>query len=192
MRAVVLGLDTGVHGGWSIHAGAVELSGVARSAKDRQTVVATAVRKAEANQVPLLVVFEDHSKMPLKRKTRGDRRHRGAPERSTASVLGMGGARDRWHEQLDLVEHPMSWRMKVEPKRWRQRFGFRGNTDSLKRQACTWASNETRRTITDHNEAEAICLSCWGAIDGLTEHEAKRELERVKAKEARERRKGAA
>lgn len=181
---IVLGIDQASESGWAVHTGPggrVVAHGVARTWQDRHAAIQCALDHAGSvgSAAELLVVFEDHSGISLKKGTRGK------PTRSTASILGLGAARGRWDEALDRVGHPDSKRIQVEPKDWRGRvlgLGEHASTDLCKKCACEWATRQLYEIITDHNEAEGICITCWGALDGLSVWQGRRNLERAKAR----------
>lgn len=188
----VLGIDQASDSGWALVPIADDrvtllrpaACGLARSAADRQHVLRQALTHCGGVVESLLVVLEDHSKMPLSRGTKHDKRRHALSAltgegaqvtRGTAQLLGMGDARGRWREQLDLLGHPERLRLMVEPRAWRARiYGAAGDTDLLKSKALTWASARIGRVLDDHNIAEGICLASWGAIDGIAALEAKR------------------
>lgn len=191
---LVLGIDQATRSGWGLalpwgavmpHSDTFLAHGLASNAAQRKVVLELAVAKlvallgsvrstAQALDA-LLVVLEDHSKMPIHRKAQwsrdavtGDVKR---PERSTGTLLTMGGSRDRWLEQLELLGHPKRNVLLVEPRVWRKAVlgtSINLTTDAWKAQAVMWvkaASGDP--TITDHNEAEGMCLTAWGAMAGV-------------------------
>lgn len=198
MISAVLGIDQAARSGWAIacvggsfsHPMLVE-HGVATTAKERRTVVEHALAQAGGDARGLLVMFEDHAKMPLTRLTQYDhqtsRRRRGAPERSTASILGQGESRGWWNEQLNLVEHPTRLRDAVEPRTWRARVlgSSRGDTAALKEAAKRFASARLRTTIDDDNEAEGICICTFAMVDGIARLDVRRTKARLYARASR-------
>lgn len=194
----VLGIDQAARSGWAI--ARVDLRqptivghGVARTHADRRDVVEAARQHAAGDLRQLVVMFESHAGMPLSRLTRHDRTtarqgRPGAPERSTASILGQGAARGRWEELLDLVGHPERLRDDVEPRVWRARVlgTTRGDTEQLKHLAQTWASQHLGVAIEDPDEAEGVCLCAFGMHDGLLRLAQRRREARVYARGKRE------
>jgi hypothetical protein len=110
---------------------------------------------AKANSALLWVIFEDHTKIPARMA------------RSTATLVGMGDARGRWHEQLDLRGHAKSQRMAVTPQVWRGAvlgaFYASAKTDVAKAAALRHAGALTHRECTSHDAAEAVCLGQYAA-----------------------------
>lgn len=185
----VLGIDQAEVSGWSLHPLALDgvsmlrpvAHGVARTHADRVSAIETAAR-ASGEARSLLVCFEDHSGMPLTRGSRYDKRTGTRPTRSTATILGMGEARGRWEAALDYALHPTTQRMDVEPRTWRKRVlgSYVGDTDALKEQARVWACMLAGEHITDHNEAEGICIAAWCSLDGIRKWQHDRELRAAK------------
>ena len=194
-----LGLDQASRSGWGI--GRLEGGrptvlhhGVATNHVERRGVVELALRVA-GDPRQLLVMFEDHSAMPLSRLTRYDRQSRrqgrqGAPERSTASILGQGAAKGRWDELLDMLGHPDRLRDEVEPRTWRARVlgTTRGDTEALKALAKTWASSYLGERIDDPDEAEGCGVCAFALLDGVARLEARRQKARLYARGRREER----
>lgn len=197
MRAVaitaVLGLDQAARTGWGIArvGGQLVTHGLARTAKERRAVVELALAHAGGDPRQLLVCFEDHTEMPAWRLSRYDhttqRKGRaGAPERSTASLIGLGKPYGRWEERLDDIEHPERCRLKATPRQWRLR--VLGNEWATKEHALQWASAFTRERIDDDNEAEGIGLTALAALEGVAMLEGKRLKQRLYARGKREER----
>lgn len=188
----VLGIDQARRSGWCIHTGdvgacrtAVLASGFVLDTGGIMGVVAMV--KSMAGAEPYLAVFEDHSGIPLHNKTRFARGH-GAPQRNTATILGIGAARGRWEVALDLAEHPDSLRVSVEPCDWRGRvLGLlsSANPDRCKAVAVEYASRLIGHAVTDHNEAEAVCIACWGALDGKAQLDAAKRERNMRARMVR-------
>jgi hypothetical protein len=184
-----LGIDQGSRTGWAIGRvepkPAVVAHGVATNHVERRLAVERALAIA-GDPRQLLVMFEDHSAMPLSRLTRHDRAtarqgRAGAPERSTASILGQGAARGRWDELLDMLGHPERLRDEVEPRTWRARVlgTTRGDTEQLKALAMRWASAWAGAGI-------AICA--FSMFDGIARLDARRRTARLYARGKREER----
>jgi hypothetical protein len=208
---VFLGLDQGARSGWAIglvvegKAQRVVHHGVARNHAERAMVVWKALELAGnldawGRHAPeprhLLVTFESHSGMPLSRLGRHDGTTRrqgrpGAPERSTASILGQGAAKGRWEELLDEVGHPERLRLEVEPRTWRARVlgpAKGAKTADLKHLACTWATALLGEPIVDADEAEGICICAFAMRDGVALLEAGKLKQRLYARGKRDER----
>ncbi|HMJ10021.1 MAG TPA: hypothetical protein VK524_01385, partial [Polyangiaceae bacterium] len=113
----------------------------------------------------------DHGAMPIGRLTQYDRgterkTREGAPERSARSLVGLGKPHGYWSAVLDAAGHSERLRIDVEPCDWRRRVHGVVKGD-VKGAAVRWASRQVGRSITDDNEAEAICLACFAALDGM-------------------------
>jgi hypothetical protein len=183
---LVIAIDQAIKSGWGIarpHHGVpgnVLASGVARNAHQIQSAIALALSLLEPEEA-LVAVLEDHSGMPLSRKTKHDRKGprfgraattladlKPTVERGTATVLGMGAARGWWEHALALTVVP--WHrtgvpiVKVEPKVWRREvLGIVGGvpTDACKRRAVQHAQAVLGRQVEDDNEGEAVCMVLW-------------------------------
>lgn len=134
----------------------------------------------------VLVVFEDHSTIPLGNRASYDYQRRQAPTRNTATILGLGAAKGSWSALLDLRNHPKAQRLAVEPKAWRRVLaGLRFSAgDDWKSVALRWAQSTIDPHIDDDNVAEACVIATWGSRDGLyqwaTDRLADRARERAK------------
>lgn len=196
--AVCLGLDQARRTGWGLSLPAerrVVESGVATSHEERMAVLERARALAGGDMRRVFVLFEDHSGIPLTRLTRADRATRrqgrsGAPERSTASILGLGAAKGRWEELLDMLGHPLSLRDDVEPRVWRARvLGLvGGDGQTLKTIAAQWLAAHLGREVTDLDEAEGGCIAAFAAQDGLARLGQRRQKQRLYARGKREER----
>lgn len=172
---VSVGIDQGSRSGWGVaHGRNVVAHGVASTWRHRLAVLEYARALNAGTLRGVIVMFEDHSGIPLGRLTRDDhttqRRGRsGAPERSTASILGQGSNKGRWLEQLDMLGHPHAARDKVKPHVWRAKLGITGKigTDRAKLAACNIATAAVGAAITDHDEAEGIAITIFAALDGV-------------------------
>lgn len=189
-RPVILALDQASASGYCIHHERLWLYGLARKATERRAAIHEALHAARSRNLKLLVVHEDHSGMPLLRGTKHDPNRRARPHfgeldheviRNTATILGMGAARGRWLEQLDLEGHPASWVTSVEPRVWRAKLigGF-GDTEAIKKRAIARASQTVGKRVEDHNVAEAVCIAEWAAFDGWARFCAERDIARAK------------
>jgi len=187
---IVLGIDQAKASGWAIATpgGRVLQHGLAKHHGEREDALHEALRYAHHAADDLLVVFEDHGAISLSYggRKRADGQDQ-APKRNAAMLLGLGAARGRWDELLDGIGHPEVLRLKVTPRDWRARVlgvGQSIGTDALKRRAVEWATRHVGREVTDHNEAEGICICAWGAIDGVAvlahQRKATRMVSRVK------------
>jgi hypothetical protein len=116
----------------------------------------------------VLVVFEDHSTIPLE-FTRGKGPSAKKVVMGKKSILSLGATWGEWRELLNIVEHPPSQRILVEPKEWRRVLstGCNVGTEAWKAQAKMWASAVVGAPVEDDNEAEACGIATWGAFDGL-------------------------
>ncbi len=180
-RPVVLALDQAAESGYCIHHDRLWLYGLARKATERRAAIHAAFHAARARNLDLLVVYEDHSSIPLSVGTKHDRQRKGPVRRGTAQVLGMGDARGRWLEQLELEGHPRSWVIDVDPRTWRAKtIGTHGTSEQIKDRAKWRASRTVGEHIEDHNVAEAIVIAEWAALDGVARFLAAREMEQGK------------
>lgn len=166
----VLAIDQARRSGWGVHdLTRIVLHGHAQTSVQRREALKRMRQLPGFDLSHLLVVFEDHSTMPVTRNAKFNYQTREGPTRNTATILGMGAARGRWEELLDILEHPHAQRIQVEPCEWRRVLGTRVNlgTEGWKAQACMWATGATGGRIEDDNEAEACVMATWGACDGL-------------------------
>lgn len=181
----VLGIDQAAISGWAIACvgGRVLESGVARERSLREGVIMRAIALAGGDVENLLLVFEDHSDIPLGNRARYDHRTKHGPQRNAASLIGMGRALGRWEGLLDHYGHPERLRIGVTSEAWRMRVlgcSNKPGTDELKQRALRWARGHTGSlAIADHNEAEAVCIAAWGALDGASVLARGREVRRV-------------
>lgn len=171
-RPVILALDQAERSGYALHNGLrVYRWGLARNASERGSAIAEAFDLRDKLERRLLVFYEDHSSIPA------------AYRRNTATILGMGDARGRWLEQLELLGHPRSWVAGVTMDAWRRlTIGNGGGTDAIKKRAKLFASALVNATIDDDNVAEAIIIARWAALDGVARFFAERERARTKRK----------
>lgn len=163
LPCVILAIDQAAVSGWAIWAqGKLMQSGYTKTIPQQAPVVADALELAALQSLPLVVVFEDHSDIPLQARTRQDQFRRGeTPERNTATILGMGAARGRWETTLALAGVPRRRWLKVPSKTWRHLQGITGDGNECKRIAKQLAARHAGRHIGDHNQAEAICIGWW-------------------------------
>jgi hypothetical protein len=175
MRMLVLGIDSGVKSGWGFVSGTPGLlgrplrSGVATSAIQRREVLEHLRTCQTMLGAPVLAVREDHSSMPLTFKTRHDRKSGGKAQRSSASILGQGGNAGRWDEQLELEGIELR---KVSPNDWFCTLsGLPARTKRDDRKA--WSVQYATAALAAHrlappkddNEADAVCIALWGAMN---------------------------
>jgi hypothetical protein len=171
----VLGIDQAQRSGWAVHdLRRFVLHGFTTNADEQQDAV-KAVRKLPGFDISrLLVLFEDHSNIPASS---------GIP---TKNILSLGDSRGGWRMLLEILKHPPSQRMLVEPSEWRRVMGVRINLPraAWKKSALFWATVVAGQPVTDDNEAEAMAIAQWGAVDGLFRWAKKRELELGKRRSA--------
>jgi hypothetical protein len=172
LPAYVLAVDQAKRSGYA----AVELElgrklvlhGWAETSAQRQRALKTMRTLPGFDWSRVLVVFEDHSTIPLE-FTRGQ----GAGAKKTVmakrSILSLGASLGRWDELLNILEQPETQRIRVEPREWRRVLstGCNLNTSAWKAQAKLWATGACGARIEDDNEAEACAMATWGAFDGL-------------------------
>lgn len=161
----ILALDQAKASGWSLWVeGTLQDHGVVKTITGQKAVVDTVVAQASEHGLPLIVMFEDHSEIPLHVGTRFESGRSGKnPRRNTATILGMGAARGRWETCLVLAGVPRSRWLKVTPADWRFPFGIRGTDQQCKEAARHLASMHASKGVRDHNEAEAILIGRWAS-----------------------------
>lgn len=183
----VLGIDQAAVSGWAIArvGGRVLESGVARERSLREGVIMRAIELA-GDVEELLLVFEDHSDIPLGHRARYNPKTRMGPQRNAASLIGMGRALGRWEGLLDHYAHPERLRIGVTSADWRIRVlgcTNKPGTEELKARAQRWARGQMPgAAMADHNEAEAVCIAAWGALDGASVLAKGREVRRMGAR----------
>lgn len=157
---VTLGIDQAKTSGWAVLSrdGLLMASGVATTCTQRHDAVRQALAYAApvTAGVPLVAVLEDHSHVPLRRHSSN------VGGTNPATVLGMGAARGRWEELLDLhgIRHAT-----VATKVFRKRvlgLSERTKADRAKRVAVSWAAM-VHGVSAAEDEAEAIAIAHWGA-----------------------------
>lgn len=190
----VLGLDQASNSGWGIAPvrGKVVKHGVARDSMERAEVLRLAFDFVNGVLANLLVTFEDHTGFWQNYGTnRTADGHHQAPKRNAAVPISLGEARGRWFEQLELAGHPKLLCIGVKPSEWQPRvLGVPQSIGSamLKHHAKLWASQHMGKQITDENEADGICITAWGALDGISVLEHGRKEIRVRERVKRVRR----
>lgn len=152
-RSIILAVDQGARSGWALfRVGKLVASGVATKAAQRKAAVDRAVALSRITNMPLVFVYEDHSGIPARKKG------------NTRTLLGMGAARGRWEEQLDMAGVPKPRRLKVRPETWRRNvLGLRLFTprDVAKTAAIRFVVAAYGVDAKD-DEAEAVCIGHWG------------------------------
>jgi hypothetical protein len=174
---IFVGVDQAAVSGWCIHAqGSVHAHGITRNALEIVAVVESVRALAKDELGRVLVVLEEH----------GTHQHNATKkhQRSHTTLLGMGEARGWWVQEFARYGHPELLRLRVTSEDWRIRvLGVRNSlgTERLKEVAKQWAAGRARHALEDDNEAEAIALASWAALDGLSRLEAQRTQARIKA-----------
>ncbi len=213
---VVVGIDEAAVSGFAVVVRHRPVAwGLAKSAADRQRFIARAVELAGGDLKQVLWVLEDHGKVPLsfmatlppslRARILGvitpwpaaaaafARAFPAEPsQRNTDTVLGLGDARGRWLEQLELLGVTDSRILKVAPTTWRHAVLKRrlpGQT--WKATAVQYASVLVGSPIESDDVAEALCIAMWGAFAGVAKRAFKQVVANFKARERR-RRKGEA
>lgn len=186
---ISVGVDQAKRSGWGIARDrSVVRWGIARTADERAAVVALARELAGGSLQHVYVMLEDHSRMKLSRLQAGDRTTQRAPgehwvQRSTASIIGLGDARGRWREQLELAGHPVALLDQIDPLEWRKRMGISG--PDAKRLACRVAEQVIGMgvgTLDDDDLAEGVCLTLFAATEGRLREALRRQQQRADTK----------
>lgn len=169
--AYVLGIDQAKRSGYALvelRSRRIVLHGWTLTSLQRRAALRRMLALPGFSVQRLLVVFEDHSTIPLT-FTRGQGADAKKVVMGKKSILSLGGQKGRWQELLELVEHPVAQCIDVEPDEWRRVLstGCNVGTEAWKRQAIMWATAVCQSVIRDDNEAEAIGIATWGAFDGL-------------------------
>jgi len=147
----VLGIDQSTRSsGWALigEPHGSRRVGVAKGAADIVDVLHEA--KSFAGPLPIVAVLEDHRSFAF---SRGNM--------SVKSLLGMGAARGRWQQELEVFG--ITDVHMVEPRVWRREvLGLRGNTsaEAAKEAAARHAAFVLRREVSS-DEAEALCIALW-------------------------------
>jgi hypothetical protein len=150
----VLAVDQATSSGHALHdLRRVCLHGVATNTDERQAALRACKSVRGFSWDTTLVVFEDHKDVPNK---------------GNGTPISLGASLGCWLELLNILKHPYELRMLVTPAEWRTILGTRCNIqrDAWKAQARLYASALLSMPIRNDDEAEAICMSCWGAFDG--------------------------
>jgi len=154
--AVILAIDPGATSGWAVVArGRVFASGVARTAADRAGVVGD--WSASLLGLPDVAVVETWT-------VGGGRGRAGGTRWTPSTMIGLGAARGRWLERLELACVPARRIVSVTPATWRAVLAGlpRKTTDDAKRSAAIVARAKVGRPV-EPDEAEAICIGLWAA-----------------------------
>lgn len=162
----LVAIDQAARSGWAVHdTRRCVQHGVAVTTLDKVDALERWRQLEGWDWQRVLIAFEDHATIPLGYKREPGQR----PERSIATVLGLGAARGSWSALLDLRNHPKTQRLFVAPNEWRRVLkGMRfSQADDWKSAAIRWASLRVRSAIEDDNEAEAMVMAEWLSIDGL-------------------------
>lgn len=154
---IVLGIDCARTSGWCIMRRTADLlssragSGVVTRADQRAEVVQAAIRLGSELGERVAVVYERHTVGPSVRWT---------PD----VMLGMGEARGRWMEQLELAGVPRSHIIGVTPATWRRATLPPCGRDRAALKAAAVMSCKARGwPVESDDEAEAILIAWWGA-----------------------------
>ncbi len=154
---IVLGLDPARTSGWCIMSAVRgsarrELSGIADCCSSRAHVIHLAVEVARRDDDRLAVVYERHTV--------------GGGVRWTPDVMmGMGEARGRWLEQLELAGIARSHCVGVTPSTWRRATLPRCGRDRAALKAAALLSCKARGWgVESDDEAEACLIAYWGAV----------------------------
>lgn len=155
---VVLGLDQAARSGWAIAVSHdhIASSGAASTCAERFAVVQLSLELARQRGAGLVVYFEDHADIPA-RKGRG-----------TETVLGIGAARGRWEEQLEMNGSQRKRWHRVSPRDWRK--AILSLPARAREKTCKAAAMGTvgqfmrprRAVVDDPDEAEAMAIAIFG------------------------------
>lgn len=157
----VLGIDQATCSGWALLdlvTRRVVLSGEAKGHDEREAAIALMSRLPGLSWASVLVVFEDHRAMPLT-----------AGKTSAATMLSLGETRGQWKALLTQAGQPEAARLLVAARGWEKTLGARQSLPRAERkqQALRWARALTGKGIEGDDEAEAVCIAYWGALEGL-------------------------
>lgn len=161
---IVLGLDPARTSGWcimSVVRGSArrELSGVVDDCAGRAHVIHLAVEVARRDDDRLAICYERHT-------VGGGAGSDGKGTRWTPDVMmGMGEARGRWLEQLELAGIARSHCVGVTPSTWRKATLPRCGRDRAALKAAALLSCKARGWgVESDDEAEACLIAYWGAV----------------------------
>lgn len=148
MSLVVIAIDPGKTSGWCVmRDGGIVSSGVATKCAHRSNAVRMALEMGDARKV--IAVVEQW--------TVGGRAHW-----NPSTMIGLGSARGRWLEQLDLVGVCESHVVSVTPAKWRSLLAGlpRRTSDEAKASARIVARARVGREVA-LDEGEAVCMGVW-------------------------------
>ncbi len=156
---IVLGIDQAAVSGWCIArrtaTGTAEIvaHGVVTKAAERRDVIAQALLACDvASGERMAAVYEAH--------TVG-----GGDRWNPATMIGMGDARGRWLEALELAGLPRRLCIGVEPHMWRAAMIGRHRWGRDQWKAAAVLSCRGRGvTVASDDEAEAVLIAMWGAL----------------------------
>ncbi len=157
---IVLGIDQAAVSGWCIArrtaTGTADViaHGVVTKAAERRDVIARALLACDvASGERMAAVYEAH--------TVG-----GGDRWNPATMIGMGDARGRWLEALELAGVPRRLCIGVTPYVWRA--AMIGSVDKRGRDAGKAAAMLSccgrGVTVASDDEAEAVLIAMWGAL----------------------------
>lgn len=153
---IVLGIDCARTSGWCIMRRTADRlssragSGVVTRADQRAEVIQAAIRLGTELGERLAVVYERH--------TVG-----GGARWTPDTMMGMGEARGRWLEQLELAGVPRSHIIGVRPATWRAATLPPCGRDRAALKAAAVASCRARGwPVESDDEAEACLIAWWG------------------------------
>jgi len=156
---IVLGIDQAAVSGWCIArrtaTGTAEVvaHGVVTKAAERRDVIAQALLACDvASGERMAAVYEAH--------TVG-----GGDRWNPATMIGMGDARGRWLESLELAGVPRRLCIGVTPYVWRSAMIGRHRMKRHEMKAAAVLSCRGRGvTVASDDEAEAVLIAMWGAL----------------------------
>lgn len=148
MSAVILAIDPGARGGWCVVSpGGTRMSGDAKSAEERAGAIVHARALAALNEAPIVAVVE-------KWTAGGARGH--------AQWVGIGAARGRWLEALELGG--VTRIVDVYPQRWRTLLaGLPRRTGEQAKASALLVARGLMQRECGPDEAEAVCIAAWAA-----------------------------
>lgn len=143
----ILSIDPARTSGWALVRESGWRTGVAKTASERFAVVANAVL------APGLVVVMETWKLGG---------GRGGRPRTTSTIVGLGAARGRWLEQLELAGHPKRRVVSVDLGTWSQCILGRSRLTTAQRDAMVRmrARATLGREVSD-DEADAVAIALW-------------------------------
>lgn len=156
---IVLGIDQAATSGWCIARRVMRgdracepeiiAHGTCREAIERRDIVRRAID--EAGMTRIVAVYEQH--------TVG-----GGGRWNPETMIGMGDARGRWLEQLELADVARRRCVGVTPHEWRRAMIGGGRRSREEWKAAAVASARARGIVVgSDDEAEAVLIAMWGA-----------------------------